>query len=999
MHKHSWTGRGRPVIVSAAAAAVAFGPLAIVGAPANAAGQGSAELYIVQVAGAPLATYTGGVEGIPATKPGKGKKVKVRSSAGQRYAQHLKADHTDTLKAAGVPASAKTRDYTTSFNGMAVRLTPAQAAKLEKSGDVVRVWKNEIRTMDTNTTPQFLGLDGPNGVWQKQFGGNANSGSGMIIGVIDSGIWPENPSFAPLANPTDQWRIDQNWNGVCDGGTGPNKVTCNNKLIGARAYYSASTVEPFEFKTPRGYNDHGTHTAGTAAGNYGVPASINGISVGKISGMAPAARIAAYKALWATPDGRASGATVDLVAAIDQAVADGVDVINYSVSGSSVYSVTPDEIAFFNAADAGVFVSASAGNSGDTVGESSVAHNSPWEMTVAASTAPKAVSKKVTLGNGQTYTGVGTGGKIGPAAVIDSEKAGLPGADATKVKYCYSDVDDNHGNGITPVLDPAKIKGKIVLCTRGGNARVDKGEAVKAAGGIGMIQVNIADNQSLNADFTPVPMIHLSATDGAKVKTYVNADANPTATLGDPYLDPAARNPEMAGFSSYGPSLAGGGDLLKPDITAPGVDIIAAVSPKADGHNNFNSMSGTSMSAPHIAGIAALIKQAHPEWTWSPMAVKSAMMTTASPLDDKGQPIQRSGENATPLDMGSGHVRPAQALNPGLVYDSYSPDWLMYLCGIKQLELVQAPGTCDRVGTIDPSDLNYPSIAVGDLAGSQTVTRYVRNVESKTATYKARVQQPTGVKVSVSPSTITVKPGETKKFTVTFTRSAAQMNQYGFGALTWQGNRGQVVRSPLAIRPVALAASTSEIKSAATSGSEVIKVTPGYSGTLTAKPAGAIPSQVNTGTVAKGAVLTTTVQVPAGTKAARFATFDADYPQGVDIDLVVKKDGKEIGNSGEATAQEQVTLMNPAAGTYTVEAKLFAGADSLAIKQHSFVLGDKAEGNLTATPATQSVTMARPTTVTAAWKGLTAGQHYFGAISLGNGAATVKDVLVSLDPK
>ncbi|AKT50439.1 S8 family peptidase [Arsenicicoccus sp. oral taxon 190] len=999
MHKHQWAGRRRPAVISAAALAVALGPVAMTSLPAQAAGEGASDLYIVQLAGNPIATYTGGVQGIAATKPAAGKKVKVASDAGRRYKQHLESTHSAALAKVGVPASAKTRDYTTSFNGMAVRLTPSQAAKLEKSKDVVRVWKNEIRTIDTNTTPKFLGLDGPGGVWQKQFGGNANSGSGMIVGVIDSGIWPENPSFAPLANPQDQWRVDQNWNGVCDGGTGPDKVVCNNKIIGARAYYSASKVEPFEFKTPRGYNDHGTHTASTAAGNYGVDASINGTPVGKISGMAPAARIAVYKALWATPDGRASGATADLVAAIDQSVADGVDVINYSVSGSSVYSVTPDEVAFFNAASAGVFVSASAGNSGDTVGVSSVAHNSPWEMTVAASTAPKAVSKTLTLGNGKTYTGVGTGAKVGPAPVIDSEKAGLPGADPAKVKFCYSDADDNHNNGITPVLDPAKIKGKIVLCTRGGNARVDKGEAVKAAGGIGMIQINTSDAQSLNADYTPVPMVHLSATDGAPVKAYVNSDPNPTATLGDPFLDPAARNPQMAGFSSYGPALAGGGDLLKPDITAPGVDIVAAVSPKADGHNNFNSMSGTSMSAPHIAGIAALIKQKHPEWTWSPMAVKSAMMTTATTLDDKGLPIQRSGENATPLDFGAGHVRPANAMEPGLVYDSYAPDWMMYLCGINQLELIQPAGTCNKVGTIDPSDLNYPSIAIGDLAGTQTVTRYVRNVESKTSTYKARVQQPTGVNVKVEPSVLTVKPGETKKFTVTFTRTAAQFDQYGFGALTWQGNRGQVVRSPLAIRPVALSVNPGEVKAATTSGSQALTIRPGSSGTLTAKPAGAIPSQVNTGTVAQGGVLTTTVQVPAGAKVARFATFDSDYTPGVDIDLTVKKDGKEVGTSGEATAEEQVTLLKPEPGTYTVEAKLFAGASSLAIKQHSFVLTDKAEGNLTATPASQSVLVGKPATVTVGWSGLTAGQHYLGAVSLAQGAAPAKDVLVTLDPK
>ncbi|WP_409484588.1 S8 family peptidase [Arsenicicoccus dermatophilus] len=999
MHKHSPTGRGRSVIISTAAMSLVLAPVALAGAPAQAAGEGSTALYIVQVAGNPLSTYTGGVKGIPATKPAKGGKVKVRSANGQAYTRHLVSEHKDALAEIGVPATAKTRDYTTTFNGMAVRLTPAQADKLEKSKSVVRVWKDEQRQADTNTTPQFLGLDGPNGVWRKQFGGNAKSGAGMIVGVIDSGIWPENPSFAPLANPVGQDRVDANWNGVCDGGTGPDKVSCNNKLIGARAYYSAATVPDFEFKNPRGYNAHGTHTAGTAAGNYGVDAVVNGQPVGKISGMAPAARIAVYKALWTKPDNSgASGATVDLVAAIDQAVADGVDVINYSVSGSSTYSVTPDEIAFFNAADAGVFVSASAGNSGDTVGTSSVAHNSPWEMTVAASTAPHAVAKTVTLGNGKVYTGVGTGPKVGPAPVVSAAGAALPGADATKARQCYSDADNDPTNGVTAVLDAAKIKGKILLCERGGNARTDKGDAAKNAGAIGMIQVNTTDAQSTNADFMTVPMAHLDAKQGAEVKAYVASDPNPTATLSDPFRDPNARHPQMAGFSSYGPALAGGGDLLKPDITAPGVDIIAAVSPKEYKGNNFGSMSGTSMSAPHIAGLGALLKQLHPDW--SPMAVKSAMMTTASVLDDHSQPIQRGSENATPLDFGAGHVTPPKMVTPGLVYDSAAPDWLKYLCGINQLELISDPGTCAKVGTIDPSDLNYPSIAIGDLAGTQTVTRTVRNVEDKTSVYKVRVQQPTGVAVSVQPNMFTIKPGESKTYKVTFRRTAAQFDQYAFGALTWTGNRGQVVRSPLAIRSVALSATPGEVKGTTTSGSASLLVKPGFSGTLTAKPAGAVPSQVNAGEVAQGKSLSTTVQVPEGAKAVRFATFDADYPAGTDIDLTVLKDGKEVGTSGEATAEEAVTLLKPAAGSYTVEAKYFAGpAASLSLKQHSFVLTDKAEGNLTATPASQAVTSGKPATVKVDWKGLTAGQHYLGAVALGNAGAPVKDVLVTLDPK
>lgn len=984
------TRRIRPAfaIAVAATAAVPFGLSAVPASAANGIDTaGPTALYIVQTAGNPLSTN-------PATRPARGQKVKTGTPAARAYRAQLAKRHAAVLKA--VRGTSTVRDYGVAFNGFAARLTQSQAAALAKRGDVVRVWKNETRYATTNRTPDFLGMTGKDGVWQKKFGGPKNAGAGMIVGVIDSGIWPENPSFAPLDKPKDQKIIDAKWNGVCDGGTGPNKVTCNNKVIGARAYYAASTVNDFEFKTPRGYNSHGTHTAATAAGNHGVQAKNGDMDLGTVSGMAPAARIAAYKALWATPDGRASGATVDLVAAIDQAVADGVDVINYSISGSLDSVVSPDAVAFFNAAQAGVFVAAAAGNEGDSTGASSVNHNFPWVTTVAASTADRPTGKTVTTGDGASYQGVGMGAALASSPLVDAASIPAAGVSPDKAKLCYSDLDPK-ADGDQPSIDAAKAKGKIVLCLRGDNARVDKSKAVRDAGGVGMILANTTDAQDEAADLHFVPSIHVDAATGTKITDYIKtAGDSATAAISATDTTAKVRAPKMAAFSSYGPALAGGGDLLKPDITAPGVDTLAAVSPMGDEEGkNFDLMSGTSMATPHIAGIGALIKSQHPDW--SPVAVKSAMMTTASQTDNTGQPIQRGDENATPLDMGAGHVTPKAAFDPGLVYDSTPADWVKYACGIGQAQAVSEDGFCDKAGSIDPSDLNYPSIAIGDLAGTQTITRTVKNVSGKNAVYRARVQQPTGVSVAVSPSVLDIPAGQSRTFTVTFKRTAAQFDQYAFGALTWQSADGKQVRSPLAIRPVAVA-TPAEVTGTGSTGTKGITIKAGVDGTLTGVVNGMVPGAVSTASTPIGKDAITTVDVPAGTKAVRFATYDADYPKGTDIDLTVTKDGKEVGTSGSGTAQESVTLTDPTPGTYEVKVNAFAGADPMEIKTHSFVVPAKDAGNLAITPTSGEAKSGQSYPINLTWSNLEAGKRWMGVLDIQNNGKTIGSTVVSVNP-
>ena len=542
---------------------------------------------------------------------------------------------------------------------------------------------------------------------------------------------------------------------------------CNKKLIWARHFNAAwggdaaiQAQRPWEFLSPRDYNGHGTHTTSTAGGNNGVQPTGPAAGFPPISGMAPRARVAVYKALWSTQDGStASGFSSDLMAAIDQAVADGVDVINYSVGPSSPPStfLAPEQFAFLFAADAGVFVSAAAGNAGPGAG--TVTNPGPWITTAAAGTHNRSLLATVTLGNGVVKTGASAAASaVGPVPIINSSAAGLPGANPAAVTLCFT-ADDNATflGGSGPVLDPAKIAGKIVVCERGTNARVAKSLAVQQAGGVGMVLVNTSVT-SLNADFHSVPTVHLAVTDRAAVETYA-ATAGATATISKAFVDLSTPAPFIAGFSSRGPQLAGAGDLLKPDVIAPGVDILAAVAhTPAQGNLDFNLESGTSMATPHVAGVAALLMQLHP--TWSPMMIKSALMTTGTDVLD--------GPNNDPsviFGQGAGHIKPNNAADPGLVYNHSFNDWLAFLCGTPDRPSV-GDSTCTALQnagfSLNPSNLNVASLAIGDLAGAETLTRKVTNVSNTAATYTSSVSGMSGVTAVVTPSSLTLAPGQTR---------------------------------------------------------------------------------------------------------------------------------------------------------------------------------------------------------------------------------------------
>jgi subtilisin family serine protease len=947
-------------------------------------------VYIVQMADAPVVAYQGGVDGYKETAPKKGQKIDPNDGDVQNYSAYLNGKHDEALGKVG--GGQKLYDYVYSFNGFAAQLSLEQADKMATVDGVLAVSSDQLQTMDTSSTPTFLGLDAPGGLWD-QLGGVGSAGDGIIIGVIDSGIWPESLSFSDRTgengNGTQDGKLDYHqipgWHGKCTPGEEFNASMCNQKLIGAQ-WFNASwggdagidEQRPWEFNSVRDYNGHGTHTSSTAGGNNGVPATGPAAAFGTISGMAPHARIAMYKALWSTQAAdTASGSTSDLVAAIDQAVADGVDVINYSISGTSTNFRDPVEISFMYAAAAGIFVAESAGNSGPTV--STVAHPDPWTTTVAAGTHNRNGLGSVTLGNGVTYSGASIATAV-TAPLIDSTAAGLAGADPTAVALCYAAVD----NGGTPVLDPALVAGKIVVCDRGVNARVNKSLAVQEAGGVGMILVNTSTN-SINADFHFVPTVHLQFTDRAAVKAYA-AIPGATATINQAtitYTDPA---PFTASFSSRGP-LQASGDLLKPDLIAPGQDILAAVAPPGNHGLDFNLYSGTSMSSPHVAGLAALLKQAHPDW--SPMMIKSALMTTAYDVLD--------GPNTNPLVIfrqGAGHVKPNSAVDPGLVFDSGWNDWLGFLCGT---QLPSSYCTTRGIPVISPSNFNGASIAISGLPGSQTVTRTVTNVGAK-GTYSYSFSG-AGISASVSPATFTLNPGQKQTLQITIARTSAALNAYAGGQLTWSDGKHSV-RIPVVARPVALAAPTQ------VSGS--YNVTFGYTGPFTAAARGLVPAATFTGSVmtdpdgtftpvAGPEAVSFSVVVPAGTTYARFSLFDANVSVPSDLDLYVYRGSTLVGSSGGGTSAEEVNLLNPTAATYTVWVHGFDTGNPTDFTLFTWVLGSTPAGNMTvAAPA--SATLGGTGTISLTFSGLTAGTKYLGSVVYGGASGMPNPTIVRVDP-
>ena len=944
------------------------------------------------------------------TRPA-GIKVNRESADVRAYAAQL-SDDQDRVLYRAAPSVEKIYSYRYGLNGFAARMTEGQANKLRHMPEVRAIFEDEIRPLATRHSPTFLELfDGENGLRSVE----GLDGDGVVIAIIDSGITPEHPALkdtreadkpracrsswgettllgrwlckryrrlpdVPVFDPP------ENWNGACEAGERFTADDCNNKLIGARWFIDGALatgpINDDEIRSPRDADGHGTHTATTAAG-IRTDASIFGTLIGGIEGIAPKARVAAYKACWLRPgDTRASCNTSDLANAIDAAVADGVDIISYSVGSSLTRTTAPDDLALLAAARAGVVPVVAAGNEGPGFGSIGSPAGSPAVITVAAST-------RDGESNAEAMEISAPSNLAGRYAVKEARFT-PPLEDVDPIEESLVLVDDDTdtiNDACEALVNGDEVNGKIAFIQRGGCDFFDKVRNAEDAGAIAALVYNIAGD--------PIVMYSEAGTPGIPALMIGQADANLILAEFDEGIDVQVilekgflltsddTGNQMARFSARGPAPIP--DVLKPDVTAPGVNILAGFSPDSaysTPGENYAYLSGTSMSTPHVAGVAALLRQAHP--TWTPAAIKSAIMTTARRNITNSAGLMGSG----PFDFGAGHIVPNDAVDPGLVYDVLPDEYDAF---------------DEALNTLDATQLNLPSIGMANLASSQTVTRRVTNASDEAGVYAVEVVSPPGMSIDVVPGSLSLAPGQSATFDVTATYLSGNLDLWRYGSLSWVSDEHEVY-SPIAVKPTSILA-PEEITEIGGTGSTSFEVEFGYSGGYAPQVHGLVLPLILDGFVEndpdKTFEFTSTsipgttlhsISIPAGQLYARFALFDALTEGDDDLDMYVYYCGVsgdscvEVGKSGEPTSEERVDLLRPAAGIYAVFVHGFEidpalGGAGTNYQLLSWAFGELDDrGNMTASgPA--FVSAGTTGTVTVDWAGLTSNTIYFGGIS------------------
>lgn len=901
-------------------------------------------VYIVQLKDASAITYAGEIgELVPNNQAVaiKGNRYNAGSSKIQAYTNKLKSRQQQIASASGTVKVL--HNYVHTFNGFAAAMSKSQAEALRSNPDVVGVWEDEMFTIDTANTPEFLGLttgEGQHAVGLK--------GEDVIVGILDTGITPENPSFADDGSYSDKSTLD--WSGECVTGE-DESFSCNNKLIGARYYgdtfasvYDIQT-ELGEFLSPRDADGHGSHTASTAAGNEGVVAMRNGAELGVMSGIAPRARVAAYKVCWnsdyTTPEGddQAGCFPADSMAAIDQAVEDGVDVLNFSIGGSRTDLTYPSTAAMLRAADAGVFVAVSAGNSGPAT--QTIGTPAPWVTTVGASTYDGVSKTNALLANiagEEQRFGFVEGSITKPLSETGPVAGELVLAEP--LLACYDD-----GATPTPLANADEVNGNIVLIQRGECAFTQKVTRAVESGASAVVVYTVEGSPitSLGGNFVgEIPGGMIGAQDGDSLAAALNnGDTVNVELSASIFMDQIEQGNMMAGFSSRGPN-ASTTDVIKPDITAPGVRILAATTDTpmfGEQGQQVAYLSGTSMSSPHIAGMAALLMGEHP--TWSPAQVKSALMTTAY----QGVTKEDGVIPADPFDFGAGHAAPADARAPGLTYDAGFFDYMAFMCGLGEETFVADSSgfSCaayENAGFLtDPSQLNYPSIAIGELQGSQTVFRTVTDVSGAGGNYTVSLEGLEGLDVSVETyngegqltesNNVVVAQGGQAAYGVTFEKNSdAVIGEWEFGAITLTGEDGKEVRSPIAVMPAVDVqidvpeSVTLELKR----GRASFPVEMRYSGSTSIDYAGLDAGEFYSDQVTQDpsqsfvflgeGTVYTTWSVPAGSTVARFSMRDELVEKdGADLDLYVYRcieySCAQLDSSQNSGSNEDVIITNP----------------------------------------------------------------------------------------
>ncbi|XP_054781833.1 cucumisin-like [Prosopis cineraria] len=669
----------------------------------------------------------------------------------------------------GRAANSLVHSYKRCINGFVVNLKEEDVPKVAAMEGVVAIFPNGRKHLHTTRSWDFIGF--PEQVKR------ANTESDIIIGVLDSGIWPDSPSF----NDSGFGPPPSKWKGAC------HNITCNNKIIGAKYFRSDENFSGDNIKSPIDSHGHGTHTASTAAGGSVSSASLYGLGLGTARGGVPSARIAVYKVCWS--DGCYDA---DILAAFDEAIADGVDIISASFGSQSPQHYFNDTLAIgaFHAMKHGILTSASAGNNGP--GLTTTNSVAPWTLSVAATTTDRKLVTKIQIGDdvlqGRSINTFDLNSTQYPIIHGGDAPNTLKGYNSSISRFCLEDS-----------MDPNLVKGKIVIC----DAHFGPLKVGFASGATGII-INFSQSKVPDIGFAfALPASVIGSMDSNIIYNLMADTSNDiTATILKSSHDNDSFAPVIASFSSRGPNLVTL-DILKPDIAAPGVDILAAWNPnsppsgvkgdKRQAHYNFNS--GTSMACPHVTALAAYIKSFHP--AWSPAAIKSAIMTTATPME--------SPLNDAEFAYGAGHINPTKALNPGLVYDANETDYVKFLCGQgyndSLLQVVTGENrTCAQVTHGSVWDLNYPSFAVSTmfprLDEARVFTRTVTNVGSPASTYEATVTAPEGLDIQVNPPRLSFTSlGQKQSFNVTV---SGFVTSIASASLVWDDGMHQV-RSPITV--------------------------------------------------------------------------------------------------------------------------------------------------------------------------------------------------------
>ncbi|XP_075639651.1 subtilisin-like protease SBT4.15 [Castanea sativa] len=668
--------------------------------------------------------------------------------------------------------------YRKSFNGFVARLLPHEVQSVSADKRVVSVFPNTVRKLHTTRTWDFLGMS------ETLSQANAKRESDIVVGLLDTGIWAEAPSF----NDTGYGPVPIKWKGKCVNFTG-----CNRKVVGAKYFKLDQDYSYGDTPSPVDDTGHGTHTSSTAAGVFVKDASLYGLGTGTARGGVPSARIAMYKVCW---DSGCSDS--DVLAAFDEAIADGVDLISASMGGPS-RSFFEDSIAIgsFHAMKKGILTSCSAGNGGPAA--STVENVAPWIMTVAASGIDRQFRTVATLGNGKYFSGISIN-TFSPQKMMYPLTSGALAAN----------VSEKYGNASAcdfDTLDKNKVVGKIVYCL--GSAGQDS--TIKDLGGAGTIMALEVETDI--AYSTVIPGTSTFPRDSKLIEQYINSTKNPQAVIQKTTTINVSA-PFVASFSSRGPQKINL-NILKPDISAPGVDILAAYStlatttgyPNDDRHTVFNIISGTSMACPHASAAAVYVKSFHPDW--SPAAVKSALMTTATPM--------KSIDTDAELGSGSGQINPTQAVNPGLIYDISMSSYISFLCneGYNNTIIDLIVGGLDKIDCtkFKPAQgtdgLNYPTLHTqldsNSTSISATFYRTVTNVGYATSVYTSKVTSPRGLLVKVIPETLKFsKLNENQSFTVEVQGSLEPTGSKLLSALLeWSDSKHNVKSHIVILRPLA----------------------------------------------------------------------------------------------------------------------------------------------------------------------------------------------------